>query len=197
MPLVLLHLRNTVKEDTGCTPAQLLYGQSLHLPSDIIVGPTNQSGQTFKLTNPEHSSALNRLKLLMQKTRPAVERTSSKTFFPSTLKSATHVYIRIDTPRTTLQPRYSGPHLILDKINDQVFKVETNHGPDTISTSRLKPAIIATALLAKVKTMITNVGHHHGHPSTHGNWTFPTIKRGSKPKGHVSWAPCLVKFFKQ
>jgi len=60
------------------------------------------------------------------------------------------VYIRIDTPHTKLAPRYSGPHKVLERLNDNVYRIETDHGPDTVSTSRLKSATIemATVLIA-------------------------------------------------
>ena len=37
LPLILLGIRNTVKEDLGCTPADLVFGTTLRLPGEMIV----------------------------------------------------------------------------------------------------------------------------------------------------------------
>lgn len=36
LSIVLLALRNTVKPDLGCTPAELVYGMSLRLPGELF-----------------------------------------------------------------------------------------------------------------------------------------------------------------
>ena len=41
LPLVLLSIRSTVKEDLGCTPAHLVYGTTLTLPGQLV--PSNDS----------------------------------------------------------------------------------------------------------------------------------------------------------
>jgi len=199
LPLLLLHLRNTPKEDTGCTPAELLYGQTLTLPGDLV-GSADKSGQLdsnssnmqFAVSNPAYSRLLRDFKLSMQQIPVATREAKDARYFPSTLEKATHVYLRIDTPRTTLEPKYTGPHLILERLNDHVYKVETPHGPDTVSTSRLKP-VVSTVILQQRMNSAASTGdgadRELGLPSAHGCRTSPTIKRSSLPKKRVSWAP--------
>src|SRR5699024_10808718 len=48
LPIVLLGIRSTFKEDLNSTAAEMLYGQQLRLPADIVEQPQDISLQRLK-----------------------------------------------------------------------------------------------------------------------------------------------------
>ncbi|XP_065052942.1 uncharacterized protein LOC135682132 [Rhopilema esculentum] len=67
LPLILLHLRTIVKEDIGCTPAQLVFGCNLRLPGEFFTSSTEHS----KLDPPVYA---NRLQFAMRDLSPTPPR---------------------------------------------------------------------------------------------------------------------------
>jgi hypothetical protein len=139
LPLILLSHRTTMREELGASPAELLFGSTLALPADFVL--RNPDVPTPSEPTPP---LIAEFKRTMDAVRPTPSRPSTKAMYvPTTLQEATHVFIRIDSPRPKLSPTYEGPFIILERINDHTYRVDTRHGPDTVSTSRLKPAWIA------------------------------------------------------
>lgn len=141
LPLVLLGHRSAVKEDIGCTAADLVYGSSLRLPADLL-GPTDDPA----LIDP--SNYIDRLRSSMQQLQPVPPRpppSTRKTFVHQDLKTCTHVFVRDDTVRKPLTPPYDGPFPVIRR-DDKVFVVNQNGDDKTISIDRLKPAYVTTHL---------------------------------------------------
>ncbi|XP_037915253.1 uncharacterized protein LOC119654163 [Hermetia illucens] len=61
-------------------------------------------------------------------------------FVHRNLSSATHVFLRDDRVRTSLSPPYSGPHPVIERITNRLFRIEVNGKNFNVSTERLKPA---------------------------------------------------------
>ena len=64
LPLILLGLRNTIKEDLGCSPADLVFGTTLRLPGEMVV----DSRVTGEMDPASFSS---RLKAFMRHLKPS------------------------------------------------------------------------------------------------------------------------------
>ncbi|KAL0810588.1 hypothetical protein ABMA28_010705 [Loxostege sticticalis] len=135
VPLVLLGIRSTLKEDLKCSPAELIYGEPLRLPGDFF--ETNMSGTT------DITDFSARLKSFAQKLQPcpASRHSSDKIFIFKDLSTCSHVFLRDDTVRGALQPAYTGPYKVLDRGN-KTFKLEIKGKPVTVTMDRLKPAYI-------------------------------------------------------
>ncbi|CAK1580096.1 unnamed protein product [Parnassius mnemosyne] len=137
LPLVLLGMRSTLKEDTKTSAAELVYGEPLRLPGELIAPQ--------KITNnPAHvMDYVADLKRKMEIIRPisASHHTRSSTFIFKDLASATHVFLRDDTVRRPLQPPYTGPHAILQR-RDKTLTLDVNDRKVTVSIDRVKPAYI-------------------------------------------------------
>ncbi len=56
---------------------------------------------------------------------------------PTPLKEATHVYILRGAVAPTLEPKYQGPYLVLEK-HPKYFKVDVGSAVETVSVDRLK-----------------------------------------------------------
>ena len=104
LPIALLGIRSTVKEDLHCTSAELVYGTTLRLPGDFF----HASTPTDMVEDP--LSYVDRLRSTMRRLPaiPTTHHTSWKAFVPPALSSAEHVFIRCDTVKRSLQPPYDG-----------------------------------------------------------------------------------------
>ena len=135
LPLILLNIRCTLKQDLQCTPAQLVYGTTLRLPGQFFAPSC-----TDKQLDP--TIYADRLSSYMQQLRPASPRLQSpSSHVPSNLPTCTHVFVRHDALRKPLQPPYDGPYKVLCR-QDKHYTLEINGKRSTISLDRLKPACL-------------------------------------------------------
>ena len=96
LPIILLGIRNTVKVDLNCTPAQLVYGTPLRLPGQFF----SSSSTTPDLAP---SSYADHLQLAMLTLKPVSPRQQSiVSNVPKDLNTCTHVYVRTDAVRKPL-----------------------------------------------------------------------------------------------
>lgn len=132
LPLVLLGIRSALKEDIGCSSAELLYGEPLRLPGDFIVQTTaNTSASDFVVQL--------RSKMADLRPVPASRHSQPATFVFKDLPTATHAFLRDDTVRRPLQPPYTGPHKILDR-NSKTITLDILGRKSEVSVDRVKPA---------------------------------------------------------
>ena len=138
LPLVMLGIRSTIKEDLGCTTAEMVYGSTLRLPGEFFTAPQTET--------PNPASYVAKLQATMKDLRPPLvrEQVQRKVHFPKSLQSCTHVFVRRDAVKKPLQPPYDGPYKVLDR-QDKYFKLSIFGKTDTVSVDRLKPAHLETA----------------------------------------------------
>jgi len=134
LPTVLLALRSVVKQDLGCSPAELVYGTTLRLP-----------GEFFHAAQPEPGlpDLIRGLKDSMQQLRatPGTDHSKRFIYVPEHLQKVSHVFVRVDAPRKPLLPRYDGPFPVLER-NGKNFKLQLDRRTSWVSMDRLKPAFI-------------------------------------------------------
>ena len=153
LPLVLLGMRNTLKEDINATPAQMVYGTSLRLPGDFFADhPTKTSDPSdFAVQLSERMS-----RLVPTKTSA---HTAPKLFVSPALAGSTHAWIRVDKVRAPLVAPYDGPFLIVER-HPHFFKVRiptpTGFVDENITLDRLKPAFIEQQQSAITQTASSN-----------------------------------------
>ena len=135
LPLVLLGLRSCVKADFNATPAELTFGTTLRLPGQFISADSTSVGDNSSI-----SSYADRLRLLMGKLLAPLPRTAETAFYvPKDLERCSHVFVRHDAVRKSLQPVYDGPFPVV-KLSDKVVTIRRLDKNDTISIDRVKPA---------------------------------------------------------
>jgi cleavage and polyadenylation specificity factor subunit 1 len=134
LPLALLGIRTSLKEDIGCTAAELVYGTSLRLPGGFFM-PQVESDNT------DLNTYVTRLKSMMQTVRAAPPRhpPSLRTHVHDDLSTASYVFVRHDAVRKPLQQPYDGPYKVLRR-SEKYFTLECNGKQNTVSLDRLKPA---------------------------------------------------------
>ena len=139
LPLVLLGVRSALKEDLGCTSAELVYGQALRLPGEFL-----GAASSTVITDPTSYAADLRRK--MQSLRPVVPRPSAShrpCFVPKTLATATHVFVRRES-RSSLDCPYDGPFPVTART-DKTVTITRNGRSDIVSIDRVKPAFLESA----------------------------------------------------
>ncbi|CAH2062825.1 unnamed protein product, partial [Iphiclides podalirius] len=119
-----------LKEDLQCSPAQLVYGEPLRLPGELLHCPFSPSRSRRGLNQLRHPT-------------PPAEGTTGPTpasrhgqqpvFVSKDLLTATHVFLRDDTVRPSLKPPYSGPHKKVDALS------RSHAGSRSRSSSRSRP----------------------------------------------------------
>ena len=142
LPLVLLGIRSTVKEDLHCTPAELVYGTTLRLPGDFFQSPKLHN------TIADPLSYMDRLRSAMRQLSapPPQHQQSLKSHLPDALSSCSHVFIRHDAIKRFLQLPYTDPFSVV-KRSPKYYTVTVNGRQQTVSIDRLKPAFFEDAEL--------------------------------------------------
>jgi cleavage and polyadenylation specificity factor subunit 1 len=134
LPLILLSMRSAVKEDLNYSTAELMFGVNLRLPCDLLVKNHNPALTDITEYN-------QRLRTFMNDVGPAQSRPthSSAGYLDSKLKTATHVFVRVDRVRRPLEAPYEGPfEVVLRSAN--YFTIRRRGKTDNVHVSRLKAA---------------------------------------------------------
>ncbi|GFY00498.1 hypothetical protein TNCV_2138961 [Trichonephila clavipes] len=132
LPIILLGLRASLKEDILCTPAELVFGTTIRLP-----------GEMFDSSKPDDDDVnfVSKLKSHMQSLHPKPPKHHGKhpVFIHPGLLESTHVFLRRDMLRRPLQQPYDGPFKVLQR-KDKVFFLDINGKRVSVSIDRCKPA---------------------------------------------------------
>ena len=85
LPVVLLGIHATLKEDLSCTSAEMVYGTTLHLPGDFLSAPTIEDPTSF----------VSRLRSSMQHLQFVPTRWHGRhaVYLPHDLHTATNMYV--------------------------------------------------------------------------------------------------------
>ena len=132
LPLVLLGIRTSLKDNISATAAEVVYGTTFRLPGEFF----NPSPIT---SVPDPSDYVSRLRASVQRictVSPCLAQPHSKVV--DGLSTATHVFLRYDAVRKPLQPPYDGPYQVL-KLTDKHFTLSIKGCHDTVSVDHLKP----------------------------------------------------------
>lgn len=136
LPLILLGLRVSFKEDIKACPAELVYGCSLRVPGEFLEEPKSKK-------NISDSDFVNDFRSKMHSIKP--QQTSNHAnrtpFMENNLTTTPAVFVRTDAVRRPLQPPYEGPFAVI-KRHDKFYKINMNGKNVNISIDRLKAAFI-------------------------------------------------------
>lgn len=79
--------------------------------------------------------------------RPVAHKHKRKIFFYKDLYNCSHVFVKIGIIKKVLECAYSGPHRIIERVSDRVFKVEINGVHKQVSIENLKPAFLPVTII--------------------------------------------------
>ena len=131
LPVVLLEIRATLKEDLSCTSAEMVHGITLRLPGDFFSAPTIEDPTSF----------VSRLQSSMQHLQfvPTRWHRCHAVYLPPDLHTATHMYVRRDSHKPPLTRPHDGSFQVLRRF-DKHFTLDINGKTKEITVDRLKPA---------------------------------------------------------
>jgi hypothetical protein len=134
LPLALLGLGTAFKEDLQASVAELVYGEPLRIPGELLAASP---------TTGDPSELITQLRRHFEQLRsvPATRHASPAVFVHKDLADSTHVFLRQNAVRRPLDPPYSGPYKVLARTN-KTMRITINGRPVTVSTDRVKPAYI-------------------------------------------------------
>ncbi|XP_039969992.1 uncharacterized protein LOC126765577 [Bactrocera neohumeralis] len=113
LPTVMLELRCFHKEDIGASPAEMLYGTNLRLPGELFdSGDGSYNPQEF----------ISKFHEYIQQLKPSspVHHNSTLFFINKNLHDCSHVFIRSDHVRKPIEPPYTGPFKVVERISDRL-----------------------------------------------------------------------------
>lgn len=149
LPIALLSMRAAIGEN-GFSPSQLLYGESLALPGDLVspsvafnAGDTSDFYKTLK-----SQMAVMRQFLSTAPHRLVENFEEPNVVIPPNVRSdypAKHVWILEPVRRHSLAPRYLGPFPVLS-YSHPVVTVDRDGQPYKINVDRTKPAWLVTPI---------------------------------------------------
>ena len=133
LPLVLLGLRTTYKQDLNCSPAELLYGERLRVPGELISTSTPEdttADSSFVVQLREHFKNIRSVQ-----SRPS----NTESYEPPTLHNCDYVFVRVDRIKSSLQSPYEGPFKVIRRTRKH-FVIDDGK-QTTVSVDRVKPVI--------------------------------------------------------
>ncbi|GBM46211.1 Transposon Ty3-G Gag-Pol polyprotein [Araneus ventricosus] len=132
LPAVLFGLRTVFKEDLQCSPAEMVYGENLCLPSHFFVQQQPQAAD---------NGFIKKLKTHIQQLRatPTSNHSAKPTFVYRDLSVCSHIFLRVDAVQPSLSQPYTGPYKVLSRTNKNFIILKDNKKV-TVTIDRLKPA---------------------------------------------------------
>jgi len=147
LPLVMLGLRAAVKEDLGCSAADIVYGESIRLPGASLTSGAADRGSA--VASEEYVSALRRSMADRVYTAPTWHGSDNAAAQPLPgFSTCSHVYVLVSSVKAPLQRPYTGPFLVLSRTDKAVTIRKHDGSVDTVTTDRVKPAFTDDAILA-------------------------------------------------
>ena len=141
LPMALLAIRTTIKPDIGASPSDLVYGEGLSVPGEVL--PSNPA--TDPQLARQRQAALSDLRLEVARLQPT-ETSAHRTplvHIPEELVNCTHAFVRRGGIQSSLAAPYTGPYRVTSR-NDVNFRVAVpGRAIETVAISRVKPAFVA------------------------------------------------------
>ena len=140
LPCSLLAIRTTLKPDIGASPADMVFGEGLSVPGELI--GTNPA--TDDDAQQQRQRTLDHLRLEVARIQPT--KTSSHrqpaVHLPENLRTATHVFVQRGGVQPSLATPYVGPYRVVERQQNS-FKIAIPGGTtERISIARLRPAVM-------------------------------------------------------
>ena len=178
LPMALLGIRTTLKQDCHCTSAELVYGTTLRVPGEFFTPDVDTVCDPY--------TYVAKLRESMKHLRVNSPRQQQRTSYVSdSLHTCTHAFVRHDAIKKALQAPYDGPYKIIDRAPKH-FTLMINGRKEVVSLDRLKAAFVDKPLpssdcLLPSSTQSTEVTPSESQRSTSD---FKTVTRSGR---HVRW----------
>ena len=146
LPYILLAYRSSIHESTGFTPNELMIGWNVKLPIDLIFGQPPECIPTISMYVQKqrehminvHNKTRKNMEIASNKQKKHYDHRSQKMGFDPGDKVWYYYPRRKIGLSPKLQDPWSGPHLILERISDILYRIKTPRGKLVIHVDKLK-----------------------------------------------------------
>ena len=146
LPLINLYINNLIGIG-GASAAQTTYGMSLHTPGVIFSDKTHVYDAPAAARMMEFHRRIKDTPFNPHPNRPIRD---------LQLHKATHVYLRIDKVISGLEPRYTGPHMVI-KMGSKSAIISKNDKNIKVSRERLKPCTFLPLELEDLQEFLADI----------------------------------------
>ncbi|BHF77823.1 hypothetical protein SprV_0602093300 [Sparganum proliferum] len=137
LPLVLLGIHSALKSDLDCSAAELVFGATVRLPGQMI-------SPTPRVAVEDPTNLLHCLWQFLRTLSPVPPRLSfSESYLEKDLATCSHVYLRCDRVRRTLEPPYDVPFRVISR-GTKNFRIQRGTREGVVSVDHLKAAVLDT-----------------------------------------------------
>ena len=141
LPCALLAIRTTLKPDLGASPADLVFGEGLAVPGEVL--PSSPATDDQLARQREAALADLRIEVARLQPTPTSAHRRPNVHLPEDLQRCSHVFVRRGGITSSLASPYVGPFRVIDR-NQVNFKVAMpGRGSEAVAIARIKPAVIA------------------------------------------------------
>ena len=141
LPMVLLALRTTVKPDIGASPSDLVYGEGISVPGQLVGPPQLDDAELLR----QQRSTLRNLQVEVERLqpKPTSHHRTAQVHIPEDLATATHVLVLRGGVQPSLTAPYDGPFRVISR-GPNGFRIQfPGRGSDLVALARLKPAFVS------------------------------------------------------
>ena len=140
LPCVLLAIRTTFKPDLGASPADLVYGEGLAVPGELLSNSPSTEPELAR----QRQAALADLRIEVSRFQPTQTSAHRRPHLhlPQELDNCSHVFVRRGGIQSTLSSPYLGPYRVISRNNFNFKVAIPGRQAETVSISRVKPAVI-------------------------------------------------------
>lgn len=156
IPSVLLGLRSCLREDTGFSAAEMIYGTPIRLPGEFLESPHPPSTYEEFVTKIQRD-------ITQMTSVPKRKKHNKAVFVHPELKECSHVFVRCDRLRKSLTPPYEGPFPVLKRM-DKSYLVKIRDKETLISIDRLKPAFVINS---ETTNVLQSENNHNNNANTY------------------------------
>ena len=142
IPMVMLSIRTTLKPDIKASPADLVFGEGLAVPGELL--PSTPATDDQLLRQRRAALADMRIEVARLQPTPTSAHRCPLVHLPDDLQTCSHVFIRRPAyPFTTLATPYLGPYRVIARSNVNFTVAIPGRQNETVNISRVKPALRA------------------------------------------------------
>ena len=136
LPCVLLSIRNTLKPDIGASPADLVYGEGLAVPGELLGSHPDEDHEVTR----QQRIALSNLRMEVERLQPTATSAHRTPIvhIPDNLAEATHVMVKRGGVQPPLMSPSSGPFRIEARTPTGYRIFIPGRGVELVALSRLK-----------------------------------------------------------
>ena len=128
----LMMIRNTYRPELKCTPAEVVYGEPVRLPVDLL--------HTTEIKDLDPASYVDKIRTSITKIIPKFRKVDVNGYIDMNLMTCDKVFVR-NMSKTGLQSVYMGPYKVISR-SDTFFTVMIKNKAENIKIDRLKTAYL-------------------------------------------------------